>query len=69
MSGQLGATAADLAGDVRAGQPDCPGGSEAAVEIHSTSLYSIGDQRVAVLVSARQLGAAAREVAGDVRPR
>ena len=60
-TGQLGAAAGELAGDVCTGQPDRAGRGEPLVKEHiPAGLHRLGVQRIAVAVGAGQLGAAGR---------
>jgi hypothetical protein len=65
---QLSAAAGELADDVSSKQPDRPGRGEPIVEEHiAADLHHVGGQHIAILAAASQPGAAAVELADDVR--
>jgi hypothetical protein len=62
LAGQLRATAAQMAGDIRAGQPDRPGRSEPPIQEHMPAgLHPLSDQGVAVEIAAIQGQRAAKD--------
>jgi len=63
---EVGAAACEFPGDVRARQADCARGRESVSEVDARGFDSIRAEGIAVLVAARQPGATAAHIPGNV---